>query len=92
MRPDGFDIPGRQQLSGATLDSFGDHRIAMAFTVAALVAKGESLLHDSEAASVSFPGFYEQIETIAERVKTETGLSTAAFYGSVPEGRGLMDT
>jgi len=67
VRPDGFDIPGRQQLRGAKLDSFGDHRIAMAFTVAALVAEGESLLHDGESASVSFPGFFEQIEVLVER-------------------------
>jgi len=67
VREDGFDIPGRQQLTGSELDSFGDHRIAMAFSVAALAAKGETLLHNSEAASVSFPNFYEQLEKVAER-------------------------
>jgi 3-phosphoshikimate 1-carboxyvinyltransferase len=67
VRPDGFSIPGRQRLSGAQLDSFGDHRIAMAFAVAALAAEGESVIHDSEAAVVSFPGFFEQVEKIAER-------------------------
>ncbi|MEE8177234.1 MAG: 3-phosphoshikimate 1-carboxyvinyltransferase [Acidobacteriota bacterium] len=67
MHPDGFDIPGHQRLSGAELDSFGDHRIAMAFTVAALAAKGESLLNNEEAAVVSFPGFFEQIEKVTER-------------------------
>ena len=66
-RPDGFDIPGGQQLRGAELDSFGDHRIAMAFTVAALAAQGESLLHNSEAAVVSFPAFFEELDKIAER-------------------------
>lgn len=67
MQPDGFDIPGRQRLAGAELDSFGDHRIAMAFTVAALAAKGESLLNNDAAAVVSFPGFFEQMEKVAER-------------------------
>jgi 3-phosphoshikimate 1-carboxyvinyltransferase len=67
VRPDGFDIPGRQRLCGAELDSFGDHRIAMAFTVAALVAGGESLLHNCEAASVSFPEFFDELEKITER-------------------------
>ncbi len=67
VQPDGFEIPGRQRLSGAELDSFGDHRIAMAFTVAALAAKGESLLRNDEAAVVSFPGFFEQMEKVAER-------------------------
>ncbi len=67
VRPDGFDIPGRQRLSGAQLDSFGDHRIAMAFAVAALAAQGESLIQNSDAAVVSFPGFFEQLGKIAER-------------------------
>ena len=66
-RPDGFEIPGRQRLVGAEVDSFGDHRIAMAFTVAALAAGGDTLLHGSEAAVVSFPVFYEQLEKVVER-------------------------
>ena len=67
VQPDGFDIPGRQRLSGAELDSFGDHRIAMAFMVAALAAKEESLLNNDAAAVVSFPDFFEQMEKVAER-------------------------
>ena len=67
VQPDGFHIPGRQRLSGAELDSFGDHRIAMALTVAALSAKQECLLRNSEAAVVSFPGFFDQLEKVAER-------------------------
>ncbi|MGH9785343.1 MAG: 3-phosphoshikimate 1-carboxyvinyltransferase [Terriglobia bacterium] len=65
--PDGFAIPGRQKLTGAELDSFGDHRIVMAFAVAALAARGETKLRNSEAATVSFPGFFEQLERVAER-------------------------
>jgi len=65
--PDGFAIPGRQSLSGAELDSFGDHRIVMAFSVAALAAKGETKIRSSDAATVSFPGFFEQLERVAER-------------------------
>ncbi len=64
---DGLQVPGRQALSGAELDSFGDHRIAMAFAVAALVAKGETLLRHSDAAVVSFPQFFEELEKITER-------------------------
>ncbi len=67
VRPDGFDVPGRQRLTGAELDSFGDHRIAMAFTVAALAATGETLLHNSDAAVVSFPDFFDRLERITER-------------------------
>jgi len=67
VRSDGFEIPGKQRLAGAELDSFGDHRIAMAFSVAALAASGESLIRDSDSATVSFPGFFEQMDRIAER-------------------------
>jgi 3-phosphoshikimate 1-carboxyvinyltransferase len=57
--PDGMKIPGKQKLRGARVDSFGDHRIAMAFAVAALVADGETVIENAEAASVSFPEFYQ---------------------------------
>ncbi|MBI3896442.1 MAG: 3-phosphoshikimate 1-carboxyvinyltransferase [Acidobacteria bacterium] len=67
LHPDGFDIPGGQRLHGAELDSFGDHRIAMAFTIAALAAQGESSLRNSEVAAVSFPDFFERLEAVAER-------------------------
>ena len=66
-RPDGLEIPGGQRLHGARLDSFGDHRIAMAFTIAALVAEGETSLEDADAAQVSFPEFYDVLDRIAER-------------------------
>ena len=67
LHRDGFDIPGRQRLQGAELDSFEDHRIAMAFTVAALVAEGKSVLHNGEVAAVSFPEFFEEFERVVER-------------------------
>jgi len=56
-RPDGLRIPGGQRLHGAELDSFHDHRIAMAFAVAALRAEGETIIHGAEAAGVSYPAF-----------------------------------
>jgi 3-phosphoshikimate 1-carboxyvinyltransferase len=59
--PDGLAIPGRQRFHAAELDSFGDHRIAMAFTIAALCADGESVLHGAEAAAVSFPEFFQTL-------------------------------
>ena len=58
---DGLDVPGGQQLHGAEIDSGGDHRIAMAFAVAGLIADGETIIENAEAASVSFPEFYELI-------------------------------
>lgn len=63
-RPDGFTIPGRQRFHAAELDSFGDHRIAMAFSIAALCADGESTIDGAEAASVSFPEFYETLGSL----------------------------
>jgi 3-phosphoshikimate 1-carboxyvinyltransferase len=57
--PDGMRIPGRQKFHAARVDSFGDHRIAMAFAVAALIADGETAIENAEAASVSFPEFYD---------------------------------
>lgn len=59
--PDGMVIPGRQRFRAATFDSFGDHRIAMAFAVAALCAEGESVIEGAEAASVSFPEFWDTL-------------------------------
>jgi 3-phosphoshikimate 1-carboxyvinyltransferase len=64
-RPDGFDVPGRQQFHAAELSSFGDHRIAMAFAVAALAADGPCSIQDAEAASVSFPDFFDTLQRIA---------------------------
>jgi 3-phosphoshikimate 1-carboxyvinyltransferase len=61
---DGLRVPGRQRFQAAELDSFGDHRIAMAFAVAALSATGPSILHNAEAAAVSFPEFYDLLATV----------------------------
>jgi 3-phosphoshikimate 1-carboxyvinyltransferase len=61
-REDGFTIQGGQKFRGAVVDSFGDHRIAMAFAVAALVAQGETVIEGAEAASVSFPEFYDLLD------------------------------
>ena len=66
-RPDGMRIPGGQHLHGAGLDSFGDHRIAMAFAVAALRAEGETTIQGADAAGVSYPTFFEELETVVGR-------------------------
>jgi 3-phosphoshikimate 1-carboxyvinyltransferase len=67
QREDGMRIPGKQVLRGAELDSHGDHRIAMAFSVAALRAQGETRIHNADAASVSYPGFFEALDSVAVR-------------------------
>src|SRR5271170_1669873 len=64
---DGLKIPGGQTLRGAEIDSFGDHRIAMAFAVAGLRAQGETIIRDADAAVISYPEFYTVLESLAER-------------------------
>jgi len=63
-RPDGLRIPGGQRLHGAELDSFGDHRIAMAFAVAALRAEGDTMIQGADAAGVSYPSFFEDLRSV----------------------------
>jgi len=64
---DGLDVPGGQTLHGATIDSGGDHRIAMAFSVAALRAEGDTLIQGAESANISFPEFFNLLDLVAER-------------------------
>ncbi len=66
-REDGLKIPGAQTLHGAELDSFSDHRIAMAFAVAALRAQGETLIRGAESAAISYPAFFSTLEHIVGR-------------------------
>jgi 3-phosphoshikimate 1-carboxyvinyltransferase len=65
--PDGLRIPGGQTLHGACINTFDDHRIAMAFAVAGLRAKGETEIHGAECASISFPGFFNLLESLLRR-------------------------
>jgi 3-phosphoshikimate 1-carboxyvinyltransferase len=62
---DGFRVH-HSKLNGAEVDSHGDHRIAMAFGVAALLADGETTIRDAECAAVSFPGFFEILREVAQ--------------------------
>ncbi len=64
---DGLDVPGGQKLHGAPIDAGGDHRIAMAFAVAALRAEGETLIQGAESAAISFPEFFDLLDQVAER-------------------------
>jgi 3-phosphoshikimate 1-carboxyvinyltransferase len=64
---DGLDVAGGQTLHGAEIDSGGDHRIAMAFSVAALRAQGETLVRGAESAAISFPEFFDLLERVAVR-------------------------
>ena len=62
---DGFKVE-KSELIGAQIDSFGDHRIAMAFAVAALFAKGDTEIVGAEAVDVSFPGFFDVLKSVCE--------------------------
>lgn len=64
-RPDGMSITGGRRLHGAALSSGGDHRMAMALTVAALIAEGETIIDDVACVATSFPTFAETINTLA---------------------------
>jgi 3-phosphoshikimate 1-carboxyvinyltransferase len=64
---DGLRIPGWQKLHGASLESFGDHRIAMAFAVAALRAEGETEIKGADAAVISYPEFFETLARLTQR-------------------------
>ncbi len=66
-REDGLKIPGKQKLRGAEVESLGDHRIAMALAVAALRAEGETRIGGAEAAVISYPGFFDALESVAQR-------------------------
>jgi len=64
---DGMDVPGGQTLHGGVIDSGLDHRIAMAFSIAALRAEGETEIQGADAASISFPEFFDRLDELAVR-------------------------
>ena len=64
-RPDGFDIPGRQQPAGGRADACGDHRLVMAFAIVALGARGPSLITGADAVAISYPAFSADLHILA---------------------------
>ena len=64
---DGLSVFGPTKLRGGLIDSNSDHRIAMAFSVAALLAEGETQIAGSECVAISFPEFYELLDSLAVR-------------------------
>ncbi len=63
-KEDGFIIEGRQKLNGAVIDSYGDHRIAMAFAIAGLIAEEETRLMNTQCVEISMPNFFETLNRI----------------------------
>jgi 3-phosphoshikimate 1-carboxyvinyltransferase len=64
---DGLRVPGEQRLRGGEVNSLGDHRIAMAFSVAALRADKETIIQGADAARISYPEFFQALEQLVER-------------------------
>lgn len=64
---DGLRIPGGQRLHGASVQSFGDHRIAMAFAIAALRAEGDTEIRGADAAMISYPEFFATLDGVVQR-------------------------
>jgi len=64
---DGMIITGGKSLHGATLDSCLDHRIAMSFAIAALIADGETHMKDAECVDISYPTFYSDLENLISK-------------------------
>jgi len=67
-KPDGFVVDGPTALRGAHVDSHGDHRLAMALTIAALMAEGESVIEHTACISDSFPGFVEILQELGAEI------------------------
>jgi 3-phosphoshikimate 1-carboxyvinyltransferase len=65
VQDDGWVIKGPRRLEGARVESGGDHRIAMALAVAALVADGKTEIEDAECVDISYPGFFDHLEYLA---------------------------
>jgi 3-phosphoshikimate 1-carboxyvinyltransferase len=63
-QPDGFHVRGRTRLRGGEVDARNDHRLAMAFAIAALGASGPTTIHDAGAAAVSYPEFFSVLESL----------------------------
>jgi len=70
-RPDGLRVEGRSagKLRGAEIEPHADHRIAMAFAVAALAASGPTVIRDADCAAVSYPTFFDDLARVAERYR-----------------------
>jgi 3-phosphoshikimate 1-carboxyvinyltransferase len=64
---DGLRVGGPARLLGATISSQGDHRVAMAFAIAALIAEGETEIIDADCVAVSFPEFFDLLYSVIEK-------------------------
>jgi hypothetical protein len=82
LNPDGMEIEGGAKLQGATLTSFGDHRIAMAFLVAGMFAEGTTTLEGSECIATSYPGFERHLDLF---LNGDTGDRPIPVMSDIPQ-------
>ena len=69
-REDGMEIEGGAPLHGAQVESFGDHRIAMAFAILASFAEGPSFIRNTDCVNTSYPGFYDTLRKLAKSTRS----------------------
>ena len=84
---DGLEIHGREELRGARVSSFGDHRMAMAFAIAGMFADGETVVQDAECVRESYPGFETVLEEFvsSKRTRLTTPVITSLAPSKVAE-------
>jgi len=69
-RPDGFQVRSGKRLTGGTVHARHDHRLAMAFAIAALGATGPTHIEGADAVAVSYPAFFDDLERLAQRAES----------------------
>jgi 3-phosphoshikimate 1-carboxyvinyltransferase len=89
---DGMTITGGKPLHGAKMDSYGDHRIAMAFAIAGLFAEGETVITDAGAVAVSYPGFEADLKTLQKVPKKGEGSPTRVITGVAQTALGKVES
>jgi len=84
---DGLEIHGREELRGARVASFGDHRIAMAFAIAGMFADGETVVQDADCVRESYPGFEKTLEEFvaAKRTRMTTPVISSLTHSKAAE-------
>ena len=73
-----MEIEGGKPLHAAVIDSHGDHRIAMAFAIAGLFARGETVIRDTDCINTSYPGFAHHLDVIRHG-RSDFALPTVSF-------------
>ena len=64
-KPDGMIINGNNVLTGNSVKSYGDHRIAMSMAIAGLISEGKTVISGAESAAISYPLFWDTIDSIS---------------------------